>query len=128
RLRLRGTRPDHVVAHRSHRARGQAILSAWSAGGRGDEGRRPAVRGAGAGCHATDVHPGAWSGRCDRVPAHGQPRAEADSDEGFMKTLVVFAVLLTIVSAGAQERAQEPTRIAAIHTDTLRPEILGTLG
>src|SRR5204863_3923969 len=123
-------------AHRSHRARGQAILSAWSAGGRGDEGRRPAVRGdaAATGWHATDVHAGARCGRCDRVPGHGQPRAEADSDQGLMRLLIVdrrllmAAALVSAVSAGAQQRAQEPTRIAAIHTDTLRPEILGTRG
>jgi gamma-glutamyltranspeptidase/glutathione hydrolase len=32
------------------------------------------------------------------------------------------------VTVGAQQRAQEPTRVANLHTDTLRPEILGTRG
>src|SRR5207253_6299340 len=44
------------------------------------------------------------------------------------RRLLIAAVLVSAVSAGAQQRAQQPTRIAVIHTDTLRPEILGTRG
>src|SRR5437660_173791 len=44
------------------------------------------------------------------------------------RRFLIAAALVSAVSAGAQQRTQEPTRIAAIHTDTLRPEILGTRG
>jgi len=45
-----------------------------------------------------------------------------------MNRLVVPAIVSLMMSAGGQQRAQEPTRVAALHTDTLRPEILGTRG
>jgi gamma-glutamyltranspeptidase / glutathione hydrolase len=38
------------------------------------------------------------------------------------------AAVLGTITTGAQQRAQEPVRIVALHTDTLRPEILGTHG
>src|SRR5262245_55425121 len=45
-----------------------------------------------------------------------------------MKRYAALAVLILIVPLDAQQLAQEPTRVAAPHTDTLRPEILGTRG
>ena len=41
---------------------------------------------------------------------------------------VAAAVLSAAVTVGAQQRAQEPTRVASLHPDTMRPEILGTHG
>src|SRR5262249_21568555 len=45
-----------------------------------------------------------------------------------MTRYAAFAIAILIVPLDAQQLAQEPTRVAAPHTDTLRPEILGTRG
>ncbi len=44
------------------------------------------------------------------------------------RLVVGAAVCLGAVTLGAQQRAQEPTRVAALRTETLKPEILGTRG
>ena len=41
---------------------------------------------------------------------------------------IATAVVAGAVAVGAQQRAQEPTRVANLHADTMRPEILGTHG
>jgi len=45
-----------------------------------------------------------------------------------LTTSVLAAAAAAAIAAGAQQRMQEPVRVAALHTDTLRPEILGTHG
>ena len=41
---------------------------------------------------------------------------------------VVATVVVAIATLGAQQRGQELTRVASLHADTMRPEILGTHG
>ena len=41
---------------------------------------------------------------------------------------VVATVVVAIATLGAQQRGQEPTPVAILHADTMRPEILGTHG
>src|SRR5436190_6651690 len=40
----------------------------------------------------------------------------------------VAFLLVAAATVGGQQRAQEPTRVANLHADTMRPEILGTHG
>ena len=41
---------------------------------------------------------------------------------------IAGTAILVAATAGAQQRAEEPTRVASLHADTMRPEILGTHG
>ena len=41
---------------------------------------------------------------------------------------IAATVVVAVATLGAQQRAQEPTRVANLHADTMRPEILGTHG
>jgi gamma-glutamyltranspeptidase / glutathione hydrolase len=43
-----------------------------------------------------------------------------------LRTVAFF--LVAAATLGGQQRAQEPTRVANLHADTMRPEILGTHG
>jgi gamma-glutamyltranspeptidase/glutathione hydrolase len=42
--------------------------------------------------------------------------------------LIAAAIVAGTLQPGAQQRAQEPPLAASVHTETLRPDILGTHG